>query len=147
MKINEFEFSSQLRKDTAFLDFVEEVRQAINIGSASVITNVNLTAQTEDILATTIYTPSIQAFFRVSVYMICTTAGTGTLSCIVRWTDPIGAKAISPASDVNLNSTANGSTGNEFIVSGASAITFETAIAGKVGNPAYSLFIVLEQLG
>ncbi len=79
--------------------------------------------------------------------MICTTAGTGTLSCTIGWTDPAGAKTLSPAGNVDLSNTANGSTGNEFIVSNASAITYALAIAGKAGSPVYAAYILLEQIG
>jgi hypothetical protein len=109
--------------------------------------SVSATGQTGDITTTTIYSPLTTGFFRVSVYMICTTAGTGTLSGTIGWTDSVGAKTISPAGDVDLSSTANGSTGISFIVANNSAITYATAIAGKAGSPAYSLFVVLEQLG
>ncbi len=107
---------------------------------------VSLTAQTAAIETTTIYTPTISGEFRVSVYMICTTAGTGTLSFTLGWTDEVSAKTLAPVSDVNLNSTTNGSTGTAFIHAVSGAITYATAIAGLAGNPQYSLYIVLEQL-
>lgn len=135
-----------MRKDTGFVDFVNDLTKIINQTSIAVITTVPLTGQTGDISTTTIYTPSATGYFRVSVYMICTTAGGGTLSCTIGWSDSVGAKTISPASGVDLASTANGSTGISFIVSGIAAITYATAIAGKTGSPQYSLYVALEQL-
>lgn len=107
---------------------------------------ISLTGQTGDIGVTTIYTPAVAGLFRVNVYMICTTAGTGTLSCTIGWTDAVGAKTVKPTADVDLSSTANGATGVSFISSGVAAITYQTAIAGKAGNPQYALYIVLEDL-
>ena len=147
MKLREFTFSKELRKDIEFVDFVNDLNKIINQGLSAVLMSVSATGQSDDIATTTIYTPSITGYFRVNVYMICTTAGTGTLSCTIGWTDSVEAKTISPASTVDLSSTANGSTGMSFIVAGNSAITYATAIAGKAGSPAYSLYIVLEQLG
>lgn len=146
MKLKEFTFSKDLRKDTSFVDFVNEVTTIINQGLAAVVIKVNLADQTAAIGATTIYTPNIAGEFRVSLYAICTTAGTGTLSFELGWTDEIGVKTIIPIADVNLNSTANGSTGSAFLHAVAGAITFETTIAGLAGSPTYDLFITLEQL-
>lgn len=146
MKLREFEFSKQLRKDTEFVDFVNELNKIINQGIAAVITSVSLTGQTAAISTTTLYTPIATAFFRVSVYMIVTTTGTGTLSCTIGWTDSVGAKTISPAGNVDLSVASSGATGISFIVADPAAITYETAIAGLAGNPVYSLYIVLEQL-
>jgi len=109
-------------------------------------TIVSLTGQTGDIAATTILTPSVAGLYRINVYMICTTAGTGTLSCTIGWTDIVGAKTLKPSADVDLASTANGAVGTAFISSTAVAITYTTAIAGKAGSPAYALYLVLENL-
>lgn len=116
------------------------------LGQATVVATVQLTAQTGDIGATTIYTPAAAGLFRVNVYQICKVAGTGTLSTVIGWTDSVGAKTISPASNVDLSSTANGATGTSFISATAAAITYTTAIAGKAGSPEYNLYIVLEVL-
>ena len=147
MKISEYEFSKDIRKDLALMDFIADVRNAINLGVAEVVTNVQNTGQTGDITTTIIFTPTTTGFFRVSVYMICTTAGGGTLSCTVGWTDEVGAKTISPSASVDLSSTSNGSTGEAFIKANVADITFSTAIAGKTGSPQYAIYIVLEQLG
>ena len=109
-------------------------------------TFVSLTGQTGDIAATTILTPSVAGLFRIGVYMICTTAGGGSLSCTIGWTDNVGAKTLAPASAVDLASTANGSTGTSLIRSASGAITYATAIAAKTGSPQYALYLVLESM-
>lgn len=115
-------------------------------GQSTIVANVQLTGQTGDIATTALYTPSAAGLFRISVYQICTTSGTGTLSCTVSWTDASGAKSTSPAATVDLSSTSNGATGMTFISTTASVINFATAIAGKVGSPQYAIYIVLEAL-
>ena len=129
------------------MDFIEAVRQSINLTMTAQVAKVELTGQTGDIVTTTFFTPNTAWFFRVSVYLICTVAGTGTLTATIGWTDASGAKTLSPAGSVDLSNIANGSTGNEFIVANASAITYATAIAGKAGSPVYAAYIILEQIG
>ncbi len=146
-KISDFTFSTDIRKKTELMDFVQEVRNSINATMTAQVAKVELTGQTGDIATVTFYTPSTAWFFRVSVYLICTTAGVGTLTATIGWTDASGAKTLSPAGSVDLSNIANGSTGNEFISSNASAITYALAIAGKSGNPQYAAYIILEQIG
>ncbi|KKK97908.1 hypothetical protein LCGC14_2648050 [marine sediment metagenome] len=146
-KISDFTFSTKLRKEVELMDFIQEVRNAINAAVTAQVAKVESTGQTGDIASTTIFIPDTEWFFRVSVYMITTTTGTGTLTCTIAYTDPEGAKTISPAASVDLSDASGGSTGNEFIVSAASAISFSTAIAGKAGNPQYAIYILLEQIG
>lgn len=146
-KLQDFDFSTKLRQETSFMDFVNEVRNILNSAVAAVVNSVQLTGQTGDIAATTIFTPVTPWFFRVSVYVICTTAGGGTLNVTIGWTDSVGAKTSSPAADINLNSTANGATGAAFIRANSAAITYTATITAKTGSPQYSLFIVMEQLG
>lgn len=110
------------------------------------VTKVTLTGQTGDIGATTLYTPLAAGLFRVSVYMICTTAGTGTLSLTLGWTDIVGAKTLKPTADVDLASTANGATGEAFISATTAAITYTTAIAGKAGSPQYAVYMSVENI-
>ncbi len=112
---------------------------------ATVVATVQLTGQTADIATTTIYTPVAAGLYRVSVYMICTTTGGGTLSCTIGYTDNVGARTVKPATDIDLAAT-NASTGVAFIRSTAAAITYTTAIAGKTGNPVYALYICVEKL-
>lgn len=199
MKIQDFDFSSKFRQETNFMDFVNEVRNVLNLGryqmrvvtsvpdwtgeggehliyisgtvrrlywwddtnstwqfiewnnsglgQATIAATVSLTGQTGNIAATTIYTPPAAGLYRVSVYQICTTAGSaGTLNSVIGWTDNVGAKTLSPAADVTLTSTANGATGASFIRATAAAITYATTITGGAGNPQYALYICVEKL-
>ena len=117
------------------------------LGQATIAAIVSLTGQTGNIATTTIYTPPAAGLYRVSVYQICSTAGSaGTLNSVIGWTDIVGAKTISPAADVTLTSTANGATGNAFINATAAAITYAATITGGAGGPAYALYIVVEKL-
>lgn len=112
----------------------------------TVVQRIILTEQTADITTTSLYVPPAAGLYRVSVYMICTTAGGGTLSCTIGWSDNVGAKTLKPTADVDLASTANGATGEVFTQNTAVAITYATAIAGKTGSPKYLLAITIERL-
>ncbi len=117
------------------------------LGQATIAAIVSLTGQTGNISTTTIYTPPAAGLYRVSVYQICKVAGSaGTLNSVIGWTDAVGAKTLSPAADVTLTSTANGSTGNAFISATAAAITYATTITGGAGSPQYDIHIVVEKL-
>jgi hypothetical protein len=198
MKLQDLTFSNKFRQETDFMDFVNEVRNILNLGryqmrvvttvpdwtgeggehllyisgtvkrfywyddinstwqfiewnnsglgQVTIVATAQLTGQTADISTATLYTPAEAGLYRINVYMICTTAGGGTLSCTIGWTDIIGAKTLKPTADVDLASTANGAVGTSFISSGASAITYATAIANKTGSPQYALYLVLERL-
>lgn len=114
-------------------------------GQATVISTVQITAQTAAITTTTLFTPAAAGLFRVSVYMDTTTTGTGTLTCTIGFSDDASTRTTQPAGSVDLSGL-NASTGITFIASGAVAITYATAIAGLAGSPKYSLRIILEQL-
>ena len=117
------------------------------LGQATIAAIVSLTGQTGNIATTTIYTPPAAGLYRVSVYALCSKAGTGgTLAVTIGWSDEVGAKTLKPASDVDLTSTANGSTGAAFIRATAVAITYTTTITGGAGAPEYNLHIALEKL-
>ena len=198
MKLESYEISKQLRKDTALVDFLNAVTSVLNLGryqmrivtavptwtgesgehllyvsgtvrrlyfyedtnatwqyiewngsgqgQTSIVANVSLVDQTADLGPVTIYTPLVAGIYRVNVYALCSTAATGTLATTIGWTDAVGAKTLKPTSDVDLSNTANGSTGQAFFSSEVVAITYTTAIAGKVGTPKYDLHIVVERL-
>lgn len=124
-----------------FIEFYNSGR-----GQTTIVATVNLTAQAAAITTTTFFTPGGFGLFRVNVYMKCSVVGVGTLSCTIVWTDEVSGESVSPAGTVDLSSTNNGSTGMTFLASGASAITYATAISGLSGSPKYDIFIVLEQL-
>ncbi len=199
MRLQDFDFSNKLRQETSFMDFVNEVRNILNLGryqmrvvtavpthtgesgehfiyisgtirrfywyddtnstwefiewnnsglgQATIAAIVQLTAQAGNIGATTIYSPPAAGLYRVSVYQICKVAGAaGTLNSVIGWSDAVGAKTLSPAADVTLTSTANGSTGNAFIQATAAAITYAATITGGAGSPQYNLYVLVEKL-
>ena len=127
------------------LYFYDPTNSAWNYLTPMVAT-ASLTGQVADISATTLFTPSAVGTYRVSVYMVCTTAGTGTLSLTIGWDDDEQAQTTSPASSVDLSVLGQASSGISFINATAVAITYTAAIAGKAGAPAYSLYIALEQI-
>lgn len=116
-------------------------------GQSTIVATVQLTAQAANIVTTTIYTPAAAGLFRVSVYQICSVAGSaGTLATTVGWTDAAGAKSTSPAANVTLDSTSNGATGMTFISTIAAAITFASTITGGTGSPKFNIYIVVEAM-
>lgn len=117
-----------------------------NLGSRTIVGTVSLTAQAGDIGATTIYTPAAAGIYKLSVYAICTTAGSaGTLTVTAGWTDDAAARTSNVVNGLDLTGT-NAAENTLTIRSTATAITYATAIAGGAGSPAYALFIVLERL-
>lgn len=115
-------------------------------GQATIVTVISATAQGAAINTTTLFTPSSNGLFRVSVYMATTTTGVGTLSCTIGFSDDHGGRTTSPAGTVDLSGF-NASTGMTFIEAVTSvAITYATSISGLSGSPKYSLYIVLEQM-
>lgn len=119
---------------------------ATGLGQATIVGTVSLTGQTGAIGATTIYTPVAAGQYRVSVYHLVTTAGTGTLTTTIGFTDDEGAKTVVPASNIDLSADTSSAQGTAFIRSTAAAITYTVTIAGIAGAPKYSLWIVVERL-
>lgn len=114
------------------------------------LAQVDLTGQTGDIAAATLLTDEgVPGIWQVSVLHTCTSAGSaGTLATTIRWTDANGAQSVKPAADLDLTGT--GYAGGSALIEQASAandITYETAITGGAGSPAYRLAIRLTLLG
>src|SRR3990167_1223004 len=116
------------------------------LGQSTIVATVSLTGQTGAIGATTIYTPAASGQYRVSVYHLVTTAGGGTLTTTIGFTDDEGAKTIVPASDIDLSVDQQANSGQIFIRSTAVAITYTVTIVGIGGSPVYSLWVVVERL-
>lgn len=198
MRLSFYEFSKSIRKDTALVDFLNDIGNLVNngryqlrvvssvptwtgeqgehllyisgtvvrfyiwddtnsawqfiewnnsgLGHATLVGSVALTGQTAAIGTTTLYTPAASGVYRVSVYMVCTTTGTGTLSCTIAWSDDKQGQSSSPAGNIDLSVSGQASSGTLFIRSTATAITYATAIAGLAGSPQYAIFITLERL-
>ncbi|KKL83635.1 hypothetical protein LCGC14_1972760 [marine sediment metagenome] len=117
------------------------------IGQATIVKTISLTGQLASIGATTLYTPAAAGLYRVSVYMVCSSAGSGgTLDATIGWTDAVQAQSSSPASQVDLTGEGNASQGTVFISSTAAAITYATTVAGEGGAPEYDLHITVERI-
>ena len=116
------------------------------LGQASIVASIALTAQGAAIGVTTLYTPAATGTYRVNVYHLVTTAGTGTLTTTIGFTDQEAAKTATPAGNIDLSVDQQAQTGQVFISAVAAAITYTVTIAGLAGSPKYSLFIVVERL-
>lgn len=118
-------------------------------GVASIVGNIDLSAQAATISDTTIFTPLAAGMYRASVYVEVTTAGTaGTLAVQIKYSDDNGAQAVDPLPVATLSLAATGfSQGIIVIRSGsATAIKYNTTATGILGSPRYALKIVLERL-
>lgn len=190
MKLQQYEISRRLRKDTALLDFINDVTRIINLGryQTKIITSVpthvgddgeqslyisgkikrlyfydptnntwnyltpmvataSLTGQDAAIGATTLFTPSAAGTYRVSVYQVCTKAGTGgTLATTIGWTDNAQAQTVKPAVDVDLTVLGEAASGVTFIQATAVAITYTSTAVGIAGGAEFDLYLTLEQL-
>lgn len=117
------------------------------LGQPAIVATAALTGQTASIGATTLYTPAAIGTYRVSVYQLCSGAGSGgTLDTTIGWTDNVQAQSSNPAAQVDLTSKGSASSGTIFIQSTAAAITYETTVAGAAGDPEYDLYITVERL-
>lgn len=118
-----------------------------SISQSTIVATVSLTGQTGNIAATTLYTPAASGIYKVSVYHLCTVAGSaGTLATTIGFTDDVQAQTTKPAIDISLTGAGNAASGIVPIRSTAAAITYSTVIAGGTGSPQYALFIILERL-
>jgi len=120
---------------------------AVGLGQATIVKSVALTAQDGDITTTTLYTPAAAGVYRISTYALTTTAGAGgTLDVTIGWTDSEQAQSSVVVNDLDLTVDKSASQNTLFVRATAAAITYATAITGKSGTPAYSLFIIVERL-
>ena len=149
MNLQEYEFSRALRKDRAFLDFINDITKIINGYTFNrIITAVALSAKTGSIGQTTLYTPSVAGLYKVSVYHFCSVAGTaGTLDVTVGWTDDVGTTSVNPASQIALTTAGNWASGIGLLRSASGNITYLTTVTGATGNPQYGVYIILELVG
>jgi hypothetical protein len=92
-------------------------------------------------------TPAAQGLYRVSVYVVCTTAGAGTLTVTIGYTDDAQAQSVNLANTLNLGTLGNYAS-NQFVFEAlpSAPITIATSIAGGSGSPQYSICVTVEQL-
>jgi hypothetical protein len=109
---------------------------------------VNLTAQTATKSVTTLFTPPVASFYRVSVYCSCTTAGTaGTVIPALIWKDASGVSQTVSLPAVNLNTL--GSYSQQSVVMKCQAgqvAQYSATVAGATGSPQYDLMISVEPI-
>ena len=118
-----------------------------SISQSTIVATVSLTGQTGNIGATTLYTPAASGLYKVSVYHLCSVAGSGgSLATQIGWTDAVQAQTSNPAADISLTSAGNAASGISLIQATANAITYSATIAGGTGNPQFNLYIVVERL-
>lgn len=118
-------------------------------GVPSCVTNLHLTAQAAAIGSTTLFTPSANGYFLMTVGMEITTAGSsGTIQTDVGFTTlaghtHTGAYATSTAAVATAGTTVQGVF--FFAAKGGTAITYQTIFNTVVGSPAYSIDVELVQ--
>ena len=120
-------------------------------GSHQIVASpIRLSAQTASIAPTNIATNLPDGLYRVSYYARTTTAAVaGTMTVTIGWNDGQARSNISAALSLTALSNAAISTPVELTtmrVANTSSITYETTVAGVVGNPQYELYITLERL-
>jgi hypothetical protein len=127
---------------------------AYTLTAASVTTEVDLTAQTANISATTLVTPGSAGFYRVSVYSIVTTVdgASSTLpKTTITWTDAHNTTAqtfdVTPTNAGNVLTTFQQGSMRLNSVSGT-AIKYATSgyASGTPATMQYALRITLEKI-
>jgi hypothetical protein len=112
------------------------------------VTNVlgqsNLTGQSANLGPTTLATPTVAGNYRVTVYVLCSLGGAGTVDVSVTWTDPSGAQTINPVGTLSLVTTGNFVSADQIIYdNAAAAIAYTTTVAGVV-LATYDIHILVE---
>jgi Head domain of trimeric autotransporter adhesin len=117
-------------------------------GLSSIVANVSLTGQTSSISAAHLYEPYVNGTFRVSIYILTTTAGTaGSASVTIGWSDDKQAQTLTPISGQNLTTAGSFMQAMVYIRAAASVwITYSATLTGAAGGPQYSLFVNVERL-
>jgi hypothetical protein len=119
-------------------------------GGTDVVAAVNLTAQTASIATSLLYatSPFAAGIYRVSVDLICTTAGAaGGVSIAIGWNNGVTLAGLISGSPMSLSTPGESSSLSGTFYSAVSQnITYATTVTGGVGS-AYALRIRLEYLG
>ena len=103
---------------------------------------IDLTAQTSSIGTTNVMNTQAAGMFLVSVYAMCTTAGTaGTLDVTIGWTDTVGATTEMYVTGLSLSATGRGKGNRCIYCTVGTAITYSTTVTGALGSPQYELRI------
>lgn len=114
-------------------------------------TNIDLTGQTATIAAANIVSAApVAAMHELSVYAMCTTAGTAGdyLTVTITWSDPGGARTANVIVGLDLADTTNGFSGKSLVLftDGSTIPQYATTVV-KTGTPQYALHLTLRRVG
>lgn len=119
-------------------------------GGSSVVATLDLTGQTATIPTSLLYIvgPFANGMYRVSVDMICTTAGAaGGVSVAIGWNNGVTISGLVSGSPMTLSTPGESSSMSGTFYSAASQnITYSTTVTGGAGS-AYAFRVRLEFLG
>ncbi len=102
----------------------------------------NLLAQTASISATTLFTPSADGLYQVSVYAnVTTTDPTATMSVTITWTDDSGAQSSTVISGLAFATTAYSPATLVIKAKASTAVQYSTSLTGATGSPQYTLIM------
>ena len=97
------------------------------------------------IASTLLYTPTATGRFAVRGYAVCSTAGAGTVSFLLTWTDEIKAQQENFIGDLGLAALGNQNSGQKILRAIAGQpIRFSTTVVGMGGGSRYDLSVGLE---
>jgi hypothetical protein len=115
-----------------------------------IVAQVSLTGQTARITFTPIYTPPNAGLFRVTTYMIITTAvknNNVNLVPLIKWTDETGHSELDELQNLPVNARPPFATQTATLTFEAAASQpIEYRVGGGAQGVVYSLYITVEQL-
>ena len=117
-----------------------------DFGSMRILPTVSLTGQTASIGATNLLASATAGLYRVVWYLRASSAGAaGTCLLTLAWND--GSAQSFTSSTIALSVLGSALSGTTVLRSAAAqAITYETTVAGAVGDPQYQLDIRIEPM-
>lgn len=99
------------------------------------------------IAPTPLLLPITSDLFEVSVYVVCTQAGTGALDFVLSWNDGYAVQSESIITGVNLTGVGNYASVKKVIRALQDAIvTYEVVVPGLGAGAEYALFIKADKL-
>lgn len=123
-------------------------------GASVILDDVALTAQNASIVSTNFANAGNVGTYRISFYLVCSTADltAGTIRMDVTFNDGVAARTLTGVA-VDLTSTANKTTkftntdiDGSLIKLGSGSIAYSTTLIGVAGTSQYALYATLERL-
>lgn len=118
------------------------------LGGAGIVSTATATAQSANITATTLFTPSAAGNYRISVYLVDSAADVtaGAVTATIGYTDAVQAQSLSTSAV--LLTTLGTFTQATFFIRAASgvAITYATSHTGIFGSARYNIYVTAERL-